>query len=76
MPIGRARSTMRMQPLISNVLGESVMMRVMPENAPSAMAALTVGSVASLNVSSMGVLRDLKGAALCGLRMRSVLLIY
>ena len=76
MPIGRARSTMRMQPLISNVLGESVMTRVMPANAPSAMAALTAGSVASSNLSSMEVVGDLEGAALRGLRIRSVLLIY
>ncbi len=76
MPIIRARPAIRTQPLIPNALGESVMMRVMPANALSAMAALTAGLVASLNLSSMGVVGALKGAALHGFRIRSVLLIY
>ncbi len=76
MPIIRARLAIRMQPSIPNVLGESVMTRVMPANAPSAMAALTAGSVASSNLSSMEVVGDLEGAALRGLRIRSVLLVY
>jgi hypothetical protein len=51
------------------------MMHVMLANAPIAMAALTAGSVASSNLSSMGVKDYWKGAAL-GQRIRSVLLIY
>ncbi len=62
--------------MIPMALGESVMMCVMPANAPSAMAALTTSSVASLNLSSMGGVGDLKGAALHGMRIRSALLIY
>ncbi len=54
MPIIRARPVIRTQPLIPNILGELVMMQVMPANAPIAMTALTVSSVASLNLSSIG----------------------
>jgi hypothetical protein len=60
----RARPVMRTQPPIPNKLGELEMMCVMLVNAPIAMAALTAGSVASLNLSSMGVKDFWKGAAL------------
>jgi hypothetical protein len=63
-PMIRARPVMRMQPPKPNTLGELEMMRVMLANAPIAMAALTAGSVASLNLSSMGVKDYWKGAAL------------
>jgi hypothetical protein len=53
-PMIKARTPMMMQPLIPNVLGEFVMMVVIPAKAPSAMAVLHAGSVASLNLSSMG----------------------
>ena len=72
MPITKARPVIRTQPLIPNTLGELVMMQVMPANAPSAMAVMGAGSVAGLNLSSMG-------GALGGggdLKIRSVLLIY
>jgi hypothetical protein len=52
--ITRARRVIRTQPLISNTLGELVMMRAMLANAPVAMTALMAGSVASLNLISMG----------------------
>jgi len=71
-PITKARPVIRTQPLIPNTLGELVMMQVMPANAPSAMAVMGAGSVAGLNLSSMG-------GALGGggdLKIRSVLLIY
>ncbi len=55
MPMIRARPVMTIQPPIPNMLGELEMMRVMLANAPIAMAALTAGSVASLNLTSMGV---------------------
>jgi hypothetical protein len=45
---------------------------VIPAKAPIAMTALTAGSVASLNLSSMGDAHGYDG----GLRIRSVLLIY
>jgi hypothetical protein len=54
-PMIRARPQMRMQPPISNTLVELEMLCVMLANAPIAMAALTAGSVASSNLSSMGV---------------------
>ncbi len=73
MPITRARQVIRTQPLISNTFGELVMMQVMLANAPIAMTALTAGSVASLNLISMG--RALGGGGV-GLKIRSVLLIY
>jgi hypothetical protein len=57
-------AVMRTQPPIPNTLGELEMMRVMLANAPIAMAALTVGSVASLNLSYMGVNDYWKGVAL------------
>ncbi len=72
MPIVRAKPAMRTHPLIPNALGELVMMVVMPAKAPIAMTALTAGSAASSNVSSMGEARG--GGA--GLRIRSVLPIY
>ena len=75
MPIIKARPAMRTQPLIPNALGELVMTVVMPAKAPIAMTALTAGSVASLNLSSMGEARD-DGSGGGGLRIRSVLLIY
>jgi hypothetical protein len=69
--ITRARPEIRTQPLIPNTLGELVMMRVMLANAPIAMTALIAGSIASLNLISMG------GAQGGGdLKIRSVLLIY
>jgi hypothetical protein len=74
-PMINARPVMRMQPPIPNTLGKLEMMRVILANAPSAMVALTAGSVASLNLSSMGVKEYWKGAAR-GERIRSVLLIY
>jgi hypothetical protein len=49
-----ARTPMMMQPLIPNVLGEPVIMVLIPVKAPSAMAVLQAGSVASSNLSSMG----------------------
>ncbi len=64
MPMIKARPVMRTQPPIPNTLGELEMMRVMLVNAPITMAALTAGSVASLNLSSMGVKDYWKGAAL------------
>ena len=60
----KARPVMRTQPPITNTLGELEMMHVMLLNAPIAMVALTVGSVASLNLSSMGLNNYWKGAAL------------
>ena len=69
-----ARPVIRTQPLIPNLLGELVMMQVMPVKAPIAMTALTVGSVASLNLSSMGEAHG--GGGVGGLKIRSVLLIY
>ncbi len=50
----KARPAMRKKPPIPNALNEMEMMGVMPANFPSAMAALTAGSVVSLNLSSMG----------------------
>jgi hypothetical protein len=47
---------MMTQPPTPNVLGDSVMIFVMPAKAPSAIAVLQAGSVASSNLSSMGVL--------------------
>ena len=71
MLITRTRPVIRTQPLIPNTLGELVMMQVMLANAPIAMTALMAGSVASLNLISMG------GAQGGGdLKIRSVLLIY
>jgi hypothetical protein len=64
---------MRTQPLKQNTLGELAMMQVMPANAPIAMTALTAGSVASLNLISMG---GALGGGGSGLKIRSVLLIY
>jgi hypothetical protein len=72
-PITRARPVIRTQPLIPNMLGELVMMQVMPGNAPSAMTALTAGLAVSLNLSSMG---GALGGGGGGLKIRSVLLIY
>jgi hypothetical protein len=54
-PMIKARAVMRMQPPMPTTLGELEMMCVMLANAPIAMAALTVDSVASSNLSSMGV---------------------
>jgi hypothetical protein len=50
----RARPVIRTQQLIPNTLKELVMMQVMPANVQIAMTALTAGSVASLNLSSLG----------------------
>jgi hypothetical protein len=57
-PMIRARPAIRTQPLSPNVLGELVMMLVMPVNAPSAMIALTAASVARSNLSSMDEAQD------------------
>ncbi len=71
MLITRAMPLIRTQLLIPNTLGELVMMRVMLANALIAMTALMAGSVASLNLISMG------GAQGGGdLKIRSVLLVY
>jgi hypothetical protein len=51
----KARTPISMQPPILNVLGESEMMRVIPVNAPRAIAVLQAGSVVSSNLISMGV---------------------
>ncbi len=64
MPMIKARAVMRMQSPIPNTLGELEMMGVMLANAPIAMAALTVGTVASLNLSSIGVKDYWKGVPL------------
>jgi hypothetical protein len=74
-PIIKARLVMRTHPLIPNMLGELVMMVVMPTKAPIAIKTLTAGSVVSLNLSSMGEARS-NGGGGYGLRIRSVLLIY
>jgi hypothetical protein len=63
-PMIEVRPVMRTQPPIPNTLGELEMMRVMLANAPIAMAALSAGSVASSNLSSMGGKDYWKGAAL------------
>ncbi len=63
---------MRTHPQIPNMLGELVMMVVRPAKALIALTALTAGSVASLNLISMGDAHGCNG----GLRIRSVLLIY
>ncbi len=47
---------MMTQPPTPNVLGDLVMIFVMPTKAPSAIAVFQASSVASLNLSSMGVL--------------------
>ena len=44
---------MRTHPAIPNRLGELEMILVIPVNAPSAMAVLQAGSVASSNLSSI-----------------------
>jgi hypothetical protein len=59
----KARTPISTQPPILNVLGKSEMMRVIPVNAPRAIAVLQAGSVASLNLISMGVVVSWKGAA-------------
>jgi hypothetical protein len=71
-PITKARPVIRTQPLISNTLGELVMMQVMPANSLIVMTALTAGSVASSNLISMG---GALGGGGGGLKIRSVLLI-
>jgi hypothetical protein len=71
--ITRARPVIRTQPLIPNMLGELVMMQVMPANAPIAMTALTADSIASLTLISMG---GAQGGGGGDLKIRSVLLIY
>ncbi len=73
MLITRARPVIRTQLLIPNTLGELVMMQVMPANAPIAMTVLMAGSVASLNLISMGGAQGVGG---CDLKIRPVLLIY
>jgi hypothetical protein len=73
-PITRARPVIRTQLLIPNTLGELAMMQMMPANAPSAMAVMGAGSVAGLNLSSMG--GALGDGGVGGLKIRSILLIY
>ncbi len=63
MPMIRARPVMRTQPPIPNTMGQLEMMRVMLAN-PTAMVALTAGSVVSSNLSFMGVKGYWKGATL------------
>jgi hypothetical protein len=46
-PMIKARKPISAQPLIPNALGESEMLRVIPANAPRAIAVLPAGSVAS-----------------------------
>ena len=72
MLITRARPVIRTQPLIPNMLGELVMMQVMPANAPIAMTALMAGSVASSNLISIG---GAQGGGGGDLKIRSILLI-
>jgi hypothetical protein len=74
-PIIKARPATRTQPLIPNMLGELVMTVVMHEQVPNMMTALTAGSVASSNLSSMGEAHG-DGGGGGGLRIKSVLLIY
>jgi hypothetical protein len=71
--ITRARPVIRRQPLIPNILGELVMIRVMLANAPIAMTALMAGSVASSNLISIG---GAQGGGGGDLNIRSILLIY
>ena len=52
-PMVMARTPMRTHPAIPNRLGELEMILVIPANAPSAMAVLQAGSVASSNLSSI-----------------------
>ncbi len=59
----KARTPISMLPPIPNGLGESEMMRVIPTNAPRAIAVLQASSVASSNLISMGVVVSWKGAA-------------
>ncbi len=73
MLITRARPVIRTQPLIPKMLGELVMMQVMPANAPIAMTALTAGSVTRSNLISMG---GAQGGGGGDFKIRSVLLIY
>jgi hypothetical protein len=51
---------MRTAPSSPKPLGELVRMRVILAHPPTAMQALTAGSVASLNLSSIGVRGSLK----------------
>ena len=55
MPIVMVRTPMRTHPAISKKLGELEMILVIPANAPSVMAILQAGSVASSNLSSIDV---------------------
>ena len=52
-PMMMASTPMRTHPLMPKTLGESTMILVMPVKAPSAIAVLQAGSVASSNLSSM-----------------------
>ncbi len=70
MPMIKARPKMRTKPPIPKTLGELEMMRVMLADAPIVMAALRAATVASSNLSSMGVKDYWKGASL-GWRIRS-----
>jgi hypothetical protein len=62
-PMIKARTPRSTQPTISNVLGTLEMMRVIPANAPRAIAVLQEGSEACMNLSSMEVVVSWKGAA-------------
>ena len=53
-----ARTPMRTHPLMPKTLGEATIILVMPANAPSAIAVLQAGSVASSNLSSMEMERE------------------
>ncbi len=59
-PRTSARMVMRTAPLSPNTLGELVRRQVIPAHPPTAMQALTAGSVASLNLRSIGVTSSLK----------------
>ena len=57
-PMMMARTPMRTHPLMPKTLGEATIILVMPASAPSAIAVLQAGSVASSNLSSMEMERE------------------
>ena len=54
MPMIKVRTLKNMQPPKLDALEDSVMILVIPMKTPSAIVVLQAGSVASLNLSSMG----------------------
>jgi hypothetical protein len=58
----KVRTPISMQPLVLNALDGLEMMQVIPANASRAIAVLQAGSLASLNLISMGVVVSWKGA--------------